>query len=207
MAGSTAVSVSMAETVRKNKKILYSAIFAVVIASSTMFLRTIAVSSIFNFEVGLRLFLPLAILASSGYLLSFRTWKDTLNEKIDFSIGSPLALKPALKFGVVFTIILFISNLVKNYFGSTGLYIVALIAGLADVDAITISYSSLAAFNLKLSPLVAVNGIIIATLSNTFSKWVLVNWLGSRKMGLEVGKVFSVIIAIGLLTLLFLTGI
>jgi uncharacterized membrane protein (DUF4010 family) len=142
------------------------------------------------------------ILAFSGYLLSFKSWKKILKEKTTLSIGSPLALKPALKFGVFFTIVLFVSNLAKNYLGTTGLYLVALIAGLVEVDAITISYSSLA-LGSALFSIVAVNGILIAALSNTFSKWLLVNWFGSRKMGFEVGKVFSVLIGLGLLSLLF----
>jgi uncharacterized membrane protein (DUF4010 family) len=203
LASSTGVAIAMAETVRRNKRILYSATFAVIIASSTMFLRMIAVSSIFNFEVGLRLLLPMLIFAFAGYLLSLKSWKKILKEKTILSIGSPLSLKPALKFGILFTIILFVSNLAKNYFGPTGLYLIALIAGLVEVDAITISYSSLA-LSTTSPPLVAVNGILIAALSNTFSKWLLVNWFGSKRMGLEVGKVFSVLIGLGLLFLLLL---
>jgi uncharacterized membrane protein (DUF4010 family) len=207
LASSTGVAIAMAENIRKNKRILYSATFAVIIASSTMFLRMIAVSSIFNFEVGLRLALPLAILAFAGYLLSFISWKKMLREKTSLSISSPLALKSALKFGVFFTAVLFISSLAKNYLGPLGLYVVALIAGLVEVDAVTISYSSLVVLNSAISPIVAANGILIAALANTFSKWMLVNWFGSRKMGLEVGKVFAVFIALGILFLLFLTGI
>jgi uncharacterized membrane protein (DUF4010 family) len=202
LVSSTGVALAMAENVRRNKRILYSAVFAVIIASSTMFLRIIVLSSIFNLEVALRLILPMLILAFSGYLLSFKSWKKILKEKTTLSIGSPLALKPALKFGVFFTIVLFVSNLAKNYLGTTGLYLVALIAGLVEVDAITISYSSLA-LGSALFSIVAVNGILIAALSNTFSKWLLVNWFGSRKMGFEVGKVFSVLIGLGLLSLLF----
>jgi uncharacterized membrane protein (DUF4010 family) len=77
-----------------------------------------------------------------------------------------------------------------------------LIGGLVEVDAITISFSSLA-LSSSLSPIVAASGIIIAALSNTFSKYVLVNWFGTRKMGWEVGKVLIAPILLGLLFLIF----
>jgi uncharacterized membrane protein (DUF4010 family) len=77
----------------------------------------------------------------------------------------------------------------------------ALIAGLVEVDAITISYASIAASG-SISSMVSIKGIMIAALSNTFSKWMLTKWFGSRKMGLEIGKVFSVIIGLGLFILL-----
>ena len=175
LATSTGVAISMAEDVRKNKRILYSATFAVIIASSTMFLRMAVVSSIFNFEVGERLIIPMALFAFSGFLLSLRSWQQNRKEKAVITLNSPLALKPAIKFGLFFMLILFISNFAKNYFGTTGLYLIALIGGLVEVDAITISYSTLAVAGSVLSPVAAAIGIIIAAMSNTFSKWLLVN--------------------------------
>lgn len=207
LAGSTPVSIAMAEDVRRNKKILYSAAFAVAIASSTMFLRIIAVSSVFNFEIGLRLILPMVILALSGYIMSFKCWQKTSKEKATFSVGSPLALKSAFEFGIFFTIVLFASNLAKNYLGPAGLYLVAMMAGFVEVDAVVVSYSSLAALGSVFSPMVAVNGILIAAISNTFSKWLMVNWFGSRKMGSEVGKIFAAPIVLGLIILVVLATI
>lgn len=202
LASSTSVAISMAENVRRNKRILYSATFAVVIAASTMFLRMAVVSSIFNFSVGSRLILPMILFAFSCYLLSLKVWQKELKEKATLSIKSPLALGSAFKFGIFFIAVLLISSLVKSYFGSSGLYLVALIGGLVEVDAITISFSSLAA-TASLSPIIAAIGIIIASLANTFSKWLLVNWFGTRKMGWEVGKVLIAPIILGVIFLIF----
>jgi len=202
LASSTGVTIDMVQKVKTNRKILYSAVFAVVLASSTMFLRMLAVSFIFNSDVALKLVLPLAILSVSGFVLSFTSWKKISNDKTSISIKSPLALGSTLKYGIFFVFIFFISGLIKSYFGTKALYIVALVAGLIDVDAITMSYSSLAAT--VLSPGVAALGILIAGLSNTFSKWFLSRWMGNESMGVEVGKYFSILILIGIFSLLII---
>jgi uncharacterized membrane protein (DUF4010 family) len=195
LASSTAVAVSMAENVRKSSKILYSATFAVIIASSTMFLRTVFISSVVNYNIGHILLIPFTILAFGGYLLSYLSWRKSRKEKAVIEIGSPLALKQAVKFSIFFILILLFSKLAQNHFGQAGIFLIAAIAGLADVDAASISFSSLALATL--SPFIAIKGIIIACLSNTLSKWFLVKWFGTNKMFVEVGKVFVVLLIFG----------
>jgi len=192
---SMAVAVSMANDVKKHKKLLYSATFALIIASSTMFLRVLVISSIFNQGIGLRLFIPLAILGVLGYILAISFFEKILKEKPKLVLKSPLDLKTALWFGFLFTLILFLSNLARNYFGESVIYLVAFLAGLIEVDAATISLSSLALTSI--SPAIAVRGIIIAALSNTFSKLVIVYRLGTREMTIEVGKIFLALIVVG----------
>lgn len=202
VASSTAVSVSMAEKVRQNKKLLYSATFAVIIASSTMLLRTAFVSSVVNYNVGFLLLIPFSVIAFGGYLLSYLSWRKSMKEKPVLEIGSPLALKPAIKFTIIFVIILLLSKIAQNHFGYQGIYLIAIIAGLVELDAINISLSSLALTGL--SPFTAVAGIILACISNTISKLVLVRWLGTKEMAVEVGKVFAVIVALGVFMLFLL---
>jgi len=192
---SMAVAVSMANDSKKHKRILYSATFAVLLASSTMFPRVLIISGIFNYSVALTLFVPLAIIGVLGYILAFSIFEKILKEKPKLALKSPLDLKTALRFGFFFTVILFLSSLARNYFGESAIYPIALLAGLVDVDAITISFLSLALTSL--SPAVAVKGIIIAALANTFSKWLLIFWLGNRKMAGIIGKIFLVMIVVG----------
>lgn len=194
LASSTSVAIVMAENVRRDRKLLKSATFAVVVASTTMFLRTVVVSSFFNTTVALGLIVPLCLIATLGYSSSYFIWKKIKKSKKTINIGSPLTLTPALKFALFFMLILLVSKLGKIYFGQMGIYFIALLAGLVEVDAITISLSSLT----NLQPTVAINGIIIACLANTFSKWFLVNWIGTRKISMEVGKIFAVLLLVGI---------
>jgi uncharacterized membrane protein (DUF4010 family) len=209
IASSTSLSISMSEMVRDNKKILYPAVFAVVVAASTMFLRGVVLATVINPEVGVRLLIPFSILAVIGYLFSLKKWKQCSKEKsFDVNIKSPLALRSAFKFLIFFTLILFTSGLAKNYFGDSNavytFYLIALIAGLIDIDAVVISMASLS----MTLPIVAVNSILIAALSNTLSKWILIRWFSeSRQMTREVGKIFSVMLAVGIILLLILARI
>ncbi|MEM5802035.1 MAG: DUF4010 domain-containing protein [Candidatus Aenigmatarchaeota archaeon] len=198
LATSTGVAVNMAEKVALNKKILYSATFAIVIAGSVMFIRQWIVASFFNSDI-LNYFLPFSILSLTGILLSLIPLKKSEKERAEIELGSPLALRPALKFILFFILIYFISHLIRDKFGFLGLYTIALIAGLVEVDAITISLVTMG-----INPFIAANGMIFAGLSNTFSKWFLVNWLGTKEISREVGKFFAVLILIGFFLLYLL---
>ncbi len=200
---STAVAISMSERVKHNKKILYSAVFAIVIASSTMFLRQFFVTSIFNPNLMIAASVPLLVLGMSGYALSYLIWKKISNLKTGIDIGSPLAFKPALQFTLFFILILLVSSLAQRYVGIMGLLLVAIVGGLVDVDAITISLATLSLTSL--SPLVAIVGIVLAGLSNTLSKWFIVHWLGTKQMSKEIGKIFTTLVIIGILLLIVVT--
>jgi uncharacterized membrane protein (DUF4010 family) len=123
-------------------------------------------------------------------------------EKPKLILRSPLELKTALRFGLFFMFTMILINITKNYFSETVVYPIALITGLADVDAIVISLSSLAVTSI--SPSVAVKGIILAALANTFSKWLLTLWLGTRKMAFDIGKVFLALVVFGTAFLFFI---
>jgi uncharacterized membrane protein (DUF4010 family) len=200
-ASSTSVAVTMAERSKENRGILHSAVFAVVVASTTMFIRAVLVSSIINPSVGYLLIIPLVMIAASGYALSYYSWTK-IKREVKINIGSPLALKPAIKFMIIFALVLFISKIVQTYFPNW-IYAFSVVAGLVEVDAVTISLSSMAFTGL--SPIIAAKGIILACISNTVSKWLLINWLGKREMGMEVGKSFAAILGMGAFIFLFLS--
>jgi len=204
LASSTAVAVSMAEKSKQNKRIVYSATFATIVASSTMFFRVIGVAAIINTDVAMLLALPLGILGVVGYVMSYIEWKKNSKERAQLEIGSPLALKTALKFGVFFTAILLLANFVRTYAGTAGIYFISYVAGLVDLDAINISLSTLAITSI--TPSLAARAIILATLANTVSKWFLVRWFGDKTMSREIGKAFAVLLAVGIV-LLFLFSI
>ena len=49
-------------------------------------------------------------------------------------LKSPFSLMSGVKFGVFFTVILFLAKLADHYFGDAGIYLTSLISGLFDVD-------------------------------------------------------------------------
>src|SRR5512139_2239600 len=81
------------------------------------------------------------------------------------AMGNPTELRPALGFGLMYAVVLLAAAWLSDWLGARGLYAVALVSGLTDVDAITLS--SLRLHNLdKLSVSVVVNVVVLAVLSN-----------------------------------------
>ncbi len=52
---------------------------------------------------------------------------------------NPFSIRPALEFGVVFTIVLLVTRIAKHYAGYSGQMVVSAISGLVDVDAISLT--------------------------------------------------------------------
>jgi uncharacterized membrane protein (DUF4010 family) len=82
--------------------------------------------------------------------------------------------------GLLFGATLALIALANRYVGDSGVYIVAAVSGIADVDAIVLSLSSLA--NNGLPHITAHYAILIAILSNTVAKAALVFFLGSAQL-------------------------
>ena len=57
------------------------------------------------------------------------------------ALSNPFALVPALKWGVVLSLVLVASAAAQQHFGDRGLYVTAAASGLADVDAVTLAVS------------------------------------------------------------------
>jgi uncharacterized membrane protein (DUF4010 family) len=92
-------------------------------------------------------------------------------------VSNPTELRSALGFGLLYAVVLFCAAWLSDAAGSRGLYAVALISGLTDVDAITLS--TLRLFNLgKLEPMQAVASIMLAVISNILFKLGLVFFAG-----------------------------
>lgn len=195
MVSSTAVTTIMAEKVRKNPRMLEHAALVVVLASSIMFIRTEIISGFINPQVAMRMLFPMAAAALVGVSESFVKMgraKETVSGAIEF--GSPFAFSPALKFAAFFAAILAFSQLATFYFGSFGIYIVSVIGGIVNLDAITISMSSMALTG-KIGADAAANAIILGCFVNTIVKWGLAYAFGNRRMAFRVGRAFLMIIA------------
>ena len=92
-------------------------------------------------------------------------------------VNNPTELRTAVGFGVLYAVVLFFAAWLSSIAGSGGLYVVALVSGLTDVDAITLS--SLRLFGLgKLQAFDAVTAIGLGIMSNIGFKSGLVFFIG-----------------------------
>jgi uncharacterized membrane protein (DUF4010 family) len=85
---------------------------------------------------------------------------------------------------------------VKEHFGDAGLYPVALLSGLTDVDAITLSTANLAAAD-RLEARVTARLVLLAVLANIAFKAGCALVLGSPALRRRVGVYFGLALAGG----------
>jgi uncharacterized membrane protein (DUF4010 family) len=94
---------------------------------------------------------------------------------------NPTELRSALLFGLMFSVVLVAVAAAKEHLGSGGLYLVAALSGLTDVDAITLSTAQM----VDSGRLAAADGwrmIVVAILSNLVFKLGIAAVLGDRPL-------------------------
>jgi len=202
---STAVTTSLAAQSKQLKKVVNPFVFGILIASATMFIRVLIEVSVLNRALLGSLILPMGIMAIVGFASAIFIWfkkekNSAVGQKLKFS--SPFTLSPALKFGIFFGVILFVSKAGQVFLGTKGVYIVSFISGLADIDAITVSMANLARTG-DIAPNIAVSAITIAACTNTAVKAGIAYWLGTKEVGWKVIAIFALILLCGLIAAFF----
>jgi uncharacterized membrane protein (DUF4010 family) len=105
--------------------------------------------------------------------------------------ANPAELKPALLFGAAYAIVLLAAAAAKEHLGNRGLYVVAVLSGLTDMDAITLSTARLAQDG-RLGSGTAWRVILVAMLANLVFKGALVGVLGPRPLLRRILLLFGV---------------
>ena len=199
LVSSTAVTTSFAQRSVREKKIYLALVLGVTLANTLMFVRVLIEVFVINTALFWEVLTPFIILTVSCFAFSYFLWEKAKKVKGKVQLDSPFTIGPALKFGVIFAMVLALVKIADVYLSTKGVYIVSLISGIADVDAITVSLSQLAKSTLDLNT--ARNGILIAALTNVFVKGSIAYGFGSKKFGRTIAIVFTVLLIIGLLFL------
>ncbi len=146
--------------------------------------------------------LPLGLLLATFVVYAIALWRRREDAETEApEAGNPSELKPALIFAFLYAAILVAVEAARRYFGEAGLYVVAAISGLTDMDAITLSTSNLVSAG-RLEAAVGARLVVLAAMANLVFKAGLVAFLGSRSMLLRVGLGYLLAIAAGLAWLL-----
>ncbi len=198
MASSTAVTTSMAIHTRGTKDIEYPAMVAVTLSNVVMLLRVAFLAFLFFPALLLSLYLPIGIMCVAGILVAsyFYLQGRGVVKGDAIRLKTPFNIVPALMFAAFIAIVLFISRAALVYLGSYGLYLTSAFAGLADVDAITVSSSQLAAGGLAATP-TAVSAIMIAVFVNLGVHSAYAFYFGTKKFGLYNAVMAAALIAAG----------
>jgi uncharacterized membrane protein (DUF4010 family) len=111
-------------------------------------------------------------------------------------LKNPFSLTAATKFGLLFAVVLLVVAGVERYSPGRGYYLVAALAGLTDVDAITLSMASVAR-NGGAPLATAAVALVVAALSNTLVKCGLVVATASARLRRAVVLVTAALVAVG----------
>jgi uncharacterized membrane protein (DUF4010 family) len=205
LVSSTAVTLSFARQSREKGHARSAPAFAcgILIAWGVMFLRVLATVLIVNHALLPRLVVPfLAMAAVTAGLawVMYRRAADDGSAGSGVPLSNPFSLTSAAKFAALFALVLLLVAFVQQNFPPEGVYVVAALAGTTDVDAITLSMSEYAR---RGDAAVAVTAIVIAALTNTVVKAMMVVGLGAPGLRRPILIGAAGIVLAGLAAVLF----
>ncbi len=201
---STVTTVAMARrSAAEGQPHLFSG--ATLIASGMMYLRLAILLSLFSHDLMAMLapqFLALGALAiAAGWLWSRREDENVPKLKQQTEPKNPLELSAAFLFALLFLGMLVVTHLAVTYLGNTGVYALAAVMGVSDVDPFIMGMTQEAG---KQAPLTtAAAAITIAAASNNVAKAAYAYSLSPRRTGIMSLTLLLGLAALGLVPLLW----
>ena len=207
LVASTAVTVSFAREARTNPVNTMAFASGILVAWATMFARVLVVVAVVNRTLLGPLFLPFAamglVAAGAAALIYLRSHPDGkgASARDNLRVANPFSITSAAKFAAFFAVVLVAVKIAQDNFSDSGVYAVAALAGLTDVDAITLSMAELAKTG---SAQVAVIAIVIASLVNTAVKCGIAFVLGGPALGRPLLLAIAAMLIAGLASVLLI---
>jgi uncharacterized membrane protein (DUF4010 family) len=196
---STATTVSQARQAHAGGVGSRAAAIVVMIASTVVFVRVLVeiavVSRAFLYTAGP----PVVVLMLLTMVPAFAAWYRVRKEPSQMpEQENPTQLKSALLFGGMYALVLFALAWAKEYVGNEALYVLAVLSGLTDMDAITLATARMS----KTDPTILHDGwrlIIVAAVANLAFKAGLIGMLGNRRLLRQILILFSIPVIGGIL--------
>lgn len=205
LVSSTATTMLYAKHSKLNEGMLRLSAVVILIASQVVLVRLIVVSGVVSPNILQQLAPVMGLGLLFGLTATLFNWKRLQNtgELPMPETSNPTEIHAALGFGLLFVVVLFCAAWLSDVAGSGGLYIVAIVSGLTDMDAIALS--SLRLFNLqKLSSDQAVTSISLAFISNMVFKFGMAASIGGVALAKHIAVGFLAMASGVLLGLLLL---
>ena len=202
---STATTLVLARRAAREKRPhLFSG--GTLIASGMMYARLAALVSLFNRNLIGMLGVPFAILAGTalvaGWIWTRIPDAETGPVAREFEPKNPLEMRAAIGFAGLFVAMLIVTHLALTYLGRAGVYALAALMGVADVDPFTMGMTQAAGVNTPLT--VAASGILIAAASNNLAKGIYAFSMSDRQTSVQSLAGLAALAAGGLLPLVWL---
>ena len=198
---STATTVSYARKTKEQTSIAKVAVFVITTASVISMIRVLIEVAVIVPEKLSLMILPILaeiiVITIIAVVLFYLNSKDAKGNEMP-EPDNPAQLKSAIIFGLLYGFILLLVAFTKKQFGNEGLYIVSIISGLTDVDAITLSLSQMIKAE-RLQTDLGWKLILIASISNLVFKGVMAIVIGAKEIAKWIAVAFGIAVASGLL--------
>jgi uncharacterized membrane protein (DUF4010 family) len=207
---STATTLSLAQKNREAKGLAMPLATGIVLANAASAAAQVLVVAVANPDMAPRVMpvvgWPVAVgIAAAGaawYLGRAKRRGDTASH---LAVENPLAIKSSATFALALGAMLVITSAATRYFGTEGVLVIAAVGGAADVHAVTLAVSTLAAGG-ALAERSAVLAILVGFLANMVVKISLAGWAGGRKLALAVAPPLVAMMAAGVAAFLLFVG-
>ena len=183
LVSSTSITWVYSKKSKEDPSLSASCATAILGASSILFIRVGVWTALFHAPLFRSLAVYLILLLISALGVTFYTHlkgKKLASTTDTTSLSKPLDLVGALIFGGIYVLVLLAVSYANDYFGDQGTLISSALAGISDIDAVSISIAKLTGTSISL-PLAEV-AILLACLSNTLVKLGLGWYLGSPQL-------------------------
>ncbi|MBX3640783.1 MAG: MgtC/SapB family protein [Nitrosomonas sp.] len=180
LVSSTATTLVYTRLSKNSQYFLQLATIVIMIANLTVLIRLAIVSAVVSPDILPKLLPVLGSGLLFGIGAALYWWKRLVqhNNIPAPEINNPVELRTAASFGLLYAAVLVFAAWLSDIAGNRGLYVVALVSGLTDVDAITLT--SLRLYGLgKLQDFETVTAISLGILSNIVFKLGLIYFIGN----------------------------
>jgi uncharacterized membrane protein (DUF4010 family) len=169
---STATTVVLARHARADPPALRQAQTGIMLATSVMYLRLLIIIGVFSRPLALGLAPALLALSAAGLAMA-GAWHAIARAPAGQggpvgAASNPLELGAAAVFAALFVVISLVSGWALSQYGATGIYLLAAIVGVSDIDPFVLSLAGHATGEMPAG--VGIIAILIATSSNNLLK-------------------------------------
>lgn len=196
LASSTATTISLSRLAKEHRGSARLLAGGILLAGVVMLVRIVVLAAALKPVLIALIIWPVVAAGAvllAGSLLLIGLKSDAAAKHPDLKISNPFELGTVLQLAGLIAVILLLTKLLSGQAGGAGIYILAAISGIADVDALTLSMARLAGDDLVVSD--AATAILIAASINTISKAAMANIVSGRTLGAMVGSVSTAAIA------------
>ena len=183
LVSSTAVSLTYSQRSQQSPELSPQLAIGILLANAIMPVRLLVVVGVISTSLVVPLAAPLLLTAAVGGLASLVIYLRQRGEsgEHDVQLKNPFEVGPALQFGLLFGVVLFLAQVVQRLFGEAGLYGLAVLTGLTDVDAIGLAMADVVRAGEQTAAIGAIT-ITLAVISNTLVKGGFVVGAGAPQL-------------------------